>query len=129
MKKSTFYSFSNLRFARVDNHRINRQGFPEAIYCPGKTISQILPIFDSLGRGPGPVIATRATDEVARAILRRFPKAIYHPQARMVVWKPRKVNLTATVCVITAGTADLPVAEEAAVTAQSLGRRVNRLFD
>ena len=129
MQKSTFYSFADLHFARVDSHRIKRQGFPEAIYCPGKTISQILPIFESLGRGPGPVLATRVTEEAARAIVRRFPKAVYHPQARMVVWKSRKINGDTSLCVLTGGTADLPVAEEAAVTAHAMGRSVTRLFD
>src|SRR5436309_280478 len=111
-------TFHELGFAKTEPHRIARQGFPEAIYCPGKTIAQIVSIFQSLSKGPGPVLATRATVKVARAIQKRFPKAVYHSEARMVVWKPLALT-TDTVFVLSAGTADMPVAEEAAVTAQA----------
>ncbi len=122
-------SFKDLGFAKTEPHRIHRQGFPEAIYCPGKTEVQVLKIFASLAQGPGPVIATRATSELARAIVSRFPKAIYHPVSRLVVWKSRPKKKGRTVAVVTGGTADLPVAEEAAVTLEALGCSVSRLYD
>jgi NCAIR mutase (PurE)-related protein len=104
-----FISFEDLGFAKGEPHRINRQGFPEAIYCPGKTTPQILKIFKVLCQGPGPVIATRVTMDIARAIQKDFPKAAYHPEARLVVWGARKINAQTQVFVITGGTADLPV--------------------
>jgi hypothetical protein len=122
-------SFEDLGFAKGEPHRMTRQGFPEAIYCPGKTLPQILKIFASLSKGPGPVLATRATPEIAAALRQEFPKAIYHPEARMVVWGSKAVEVQTQVLVITAGTADQPVAEEAAVTAEALGRQVTRMYD
>lgn len=124
------FSFHELGFAKVEPHRVRRQGFPEAIYCPGKTVAQIVSIFESLSNGPGPVLATRATPKIARAIQKRFPGAVFHPEARLVVGKPqRKDPALRTVLIIAAGTADLPVAEEAALTAQALGRPIQRLYD
>src|SRR5438270_1223818 len=78
--------FEDLGFAKGEPHRITRQGFPEAIYCPGKTTDQIVKIFGTLCKGPGPVLATRATPEVAQAIQKVHPKAAYHSEAWMVVW-------------------------------------------
>jgi pyridinium-3,5-biscarboxylic acid mononucleotide synthase len=122
-------SFEELGFAKGEPHRISRQGFPEAIYCPGKTLPQILKIFETLSQGPGPVIATRVTPEVGQALTQAFPKAVYHETARLVIQGAKPVEVENQVFVLTAGTADLPVAEEAAVTAESLGRRVTRIFD
>ena len=116
-------------FAKPEPHRITRQGFPEAIYCPGKTEPQIIEIFRALMKGPGPVLATRINSLVARALLLEFPQAKYHELARLVIAKPQKKTGRKKVCVVSAGTADLPVAEEAAFTAESLGRPVVRLYD
>ena len=122
-------SFEELGFAKGEPHRIRRQGFPEAIYCPGKTIPQIVRIFQALCKGPGPVLATRATLEIAQAIQKDFPKAAYHPEARLVVWGPRRLETKSRNYVVTGGTSDIPVAEEAAVTLEALGRSVMRLYD
>lgn len=127
--KSQHVTFDDLRFAKVEPYRIRRQGFPEAIYCPGKTDSQVVSIFRSLAKGPGPVMATRVSAGVSRALVSEFPGARYYENARLVVWKPRPVRAQRRVAVITGGTADLPVAEEAAVTLEALGVRVNRVFD
>ncbi len=121
--------FENLGFARTEPHRIRRQGFPEAIYCPGKTDAQILQIFASLLKGPGPVLATRVRTATARALTLQFPKAKYYESARLVVAKPVRRRKGKSVCVITGGTADYPMAEEAAVTAEALGRPVTRIYD
>ena len=126
MKRSTF---DDLGFARTEPYRIHRQGFPEAIYCPGKTPSQILAIFASLLGGPGPVIATRVSPGTARALLARFPQARHHETARLVAAKPLKRRQGRAVSILTGGTADLPVAEEAAVTAATLGCSVTRIYD
>jgi pyridinium-3,5-biscarboxylic acid mononucleotide synthase len=121
--------FSDLGFAKIDVRRDHRQGFPEAIYCPGKSTGQILRIFGELLSGKAPVIATRLTDEAAKAITARFPSARYHPSARMVTAQARTKRKPGMAVVVAAGTADLPVAEEAAITLETLGGRVLRLFD
>ena len=125
MKRSTF---EDLGFAKTEPQRIRRQGFPEAIYCPGKTESQIIKIFASLLKGPGPVLATRIDSKSARSLLRDYPGAKYSETARLVVAKPLK-RVGRTVCVLSAGTADQAVAEEAALVAESLGRPVRRIYD
>jgi pyridinium-3,5-biscarboxylic acid mononucleotide synthase len=121
--------FKDLDFAKVEPRRYTRQGFPEAIYCPGKTIDQIVPIFESLLKGGAPVIATRATADVSEVLLDHFKEATHHPIARLVTANSIAKKSGRPVLVICAGTADLPVAEEAAVTLETLGRRVTRLFD
>lgn len=122
-------SFEELGFAKPEPHRIGRQGFPEAIFCPGKTPAQIRRIFASLVQGSGPVIATRINPVVAQDLVKEFSKAVHYPAARMIVWRPIKRKTGKPVLVISAGTADLPAAEEAAITSETLGRRVTRLFD
>jgi NCAIR mutase (PurE)-related protein len=122
-------SFKDLGFAKPEPHRIRRQGFPEAIYCPGKTEAQIVHIFRELLQGPGPVIATRVDAGTAKTLLVEFPEARHHEAARLVIAKPVKHKTGKKLFVLTGGTADLPVAEEAAVTAESLGRSVVRLYD
>lgn len=129
MTSSGKISYEDLGFAKGEPHRMTRQGFPEAIFCPGKTLPQIIQIFASLAKGPGPVLATRVTPEVGQALVEAYPQSVYHSQARLVVYAPRSVQTQALTLVVTAGTADLPVAEEAAVTAEALGQNVTRLFD
>jgi pyridinium-3,5-biscarboxylic acid mononucleotide synthase len=122
-------SFENLGFARVETQRLRRQGFPEAIFCEGKSTEQVVRIFDALRATGTPTIATRVSETVAAALTRRFPDASYHSSSRLVTANPRGKKSGRLVLVIAAGTADLPVAEEAAVTLETLGRRVTRLFD
>ncbi len=127
--------YQDLGFARVDHHRALRTGFPEVIFCPGKEHDQILAIADRLAAYSSKVLATRATPDVAEAIQRRFPNAKYHPVARMAVIPGQyfeaepKPKLDKTALVVCAGTADIPVAEEAAVTLEELGSPVERLWD
>jgi pyridinium-3,5-biscarboxylic acid mononucleotide synthase len=116
-------------FARVDTGRYDRQGFPEAIFCPGKSRAQILEIFGALRKSGAPAIATRVPPDVARALVDCFKDAVYHSTARLVVSRPLKTQSSKRAVVIAAGTADLSVAEEAAVTLEALGARVDRLFD
>ncbi len=122
-------SFDDLGYARTEPHRIRRQGIPEAIYCPGKKLTQIVGIFRSLSKGPGPVLATRVTPEVGQTLVKEFKKARYYADARMVVLAPQKKKTTRSVLVLSAGTADMSVAEEAAITAEALGTPVGRLYD
>jgi len=122
--------FADLGFARVDHHRPLRQGFPEAVYAPGKTPAQCAAIVAELAAGPtaGPVLLTRAGEDVAAAALARTPGGRYDPVARLAVWNPLP-RRTGSAVVACAGTADLPVAEEAATTLAALGWPPARLTD
>jgi pyridinium-3,5-biscarboxylic acid mononucleotide synthase len=121
--------FSDLGFANVDHHRALRRGAPEVIFCPGKTPQQVAKIFAHM-QPHGLVMATRADAAHWKAVKRAFPKAIYHGQARIISnHKATKRAAKQYIAVVTAGTSDIPVADEAAVTAELLGHRVERLWD
>jgi pyridinium-3,5-biscarboxylic acid mononucleotide synthase len=122
--------YEDLGFARLDHHRALRKGFPEVIFCPGKTVEQIVQIFGRIRERSGRVMAARASREVADALRATQPDAEYFETARILLaggMAPRSGK--GTVLVTSAGTADIPVAEEAAVTAEVLGSSVERLFD
>jgi len=122
--------FADLGFARVDHHRPLRQGFPEAVYAPGKTPEQCAAIVAELVAGPtgGPVLLTRATEEQAQAARSLTPGGSYDAPARLGVWKPLP-RRTGSAVVACAGTADLPVAEEASAVLAALGWPPVRLTD
>src|SRR5574341_238685 len=123
--------FEVLGVAHVDHHREIRQGVPEVILGEGKTGAQIVAIARAMRRRGAAVLVTRLDLAKLRAIRKAFPRAILHPEARCAVLRGGKppANDKGIVLVITAGTSDIPVAEEAAVTAEFLGNRVDRLFD
>ena len=133
--------YEDLEFAKLDHHRTLRTGFPEVIYCPGKSVDQITSIAGRLRERSAKVLATRATDEVAAALTSAFEGTVHHQTARMVVvpgsntgapLNRQPCSLTsqpAKVLIIAAGTSDIPVAEEAAVTASEMGSTVERLYD
>lgn len=123
--------YTDLGFARLDTHRELRQGLPEAIYAEGKTPEQVLAIAAKLLESTvGPVLATRASEEQARLLVERFPEAVHHESARLVIVRGEPTrHVDGLVTVVTAGTSDLPVAEEAAITAEALGAKVERLND
>lgn len=118
-------------FACPDLHRFSRQGIPEAVYCPGKSVDQILKIVAEMVKHSSPVILTRADEKIYRAVKKKFRTAKYHKLAKIVSLNPvrPKTSPHRYVCVITAGTTDIPVAEEAAVTCEVLGNRVERIYD
>jgi NCAIR mutase (PurE)-related protein len=122
--------FDDLGFARVDTQRHLRQGFPEVVLGLGKTASQIAAIAASIaGRGHS-LLVTRATPEAYAAVRAIVPGAVYHEAARAIVASRGETAVgTGTVLVVCAGTSDLPVAEEAAVTAAVMGNTVERLYD
>jgi len=124
-------SFEDLGFAKVDHHRHLRKGFPEVIYCEGKTPQQIAKIASSIAKQGHDVLATRADRKAFIAVKKVLKKAEYHQAARIItVNKTRNMEpRTSNIAIITAGTADLPVAEEAAVTSEFLGNKVDRLYD
>jgi NCAIR mutase (PurE)-related protein len=121
---------ADLGFAKVDTDRPRRRGMPEAIFCPGKTNEQIIKVMAELRKREQDVLATRVTPEQYAAIRKAHPAAVYHEAARIVTIdslpRPEPVGLIAVVC---AGTCDMPVAEEAAVTAERMGARVERVYD
>ncbi|TAJ28679.1 MAG: nickel pincer cofactor biosynthesis protein LarB [Nitrospirae bacterium] len=119
----------DLGFASVDHHRSIRQGFPEVIFCEGKTKAQTLAIARRLLQNGGTLLATRVEPEVARGLIRLDRRATYHELARCVVIQRRNTTLKGDVLVVTAGTADIPVAEETRVTAEVMGSRVDVLYD
>ena len=121
--------FEDLGFASLDHHRALRQGFPEVVLCEGKTTAQILSIARALLTKGGPFLATRVEPAVARAIRRLDARAHYHEEARVVAIHSAGHTAEGHVLIVTAGTADVSVAEEARVTAEVMGSRVERLYD
>jgi NCAIR mutase (PurE)-related protein len=122
--------FKDLDIARLDNHRGLRSGFTEVVLCEGKRLDHILTIMEKCCTGPGPVLATHATPEVFEAVHARMPVVKYHDLARAMVYEPEPLpKRGGKILVITAGTADIPVAEEAALTADMMGNHVERLYD
>lgn len=123
--------YEDVGFARIDHHRPLRQGFPEVIYCEGKTPDQAAEIFEKLAQRNKAVLATRASEEHYASIRARAPAAQWHEQARIVrLCAPvEPARADRTIAVLTAGTSDIPVAEEAAITAETLGSRVERAYD
>ena len=122
--------FEDVGFARVDHHRALRTGAPEVIYCPGKTVKQITAIAAMILKSGNNVMATRAGRPAFAAMKRRWRRTQYHEAARMVtVLRPGRPQPVGRVLVACAGTADIPVAEEARVTAEVLGARVVTAYD
>jgi NCAIR mutase (PurE)-related protein len=124
--------FEDLGFAHLDHHRQLRRGFPEVIFCPGKTTDQIIRIFESLAEKTGNVLATRAGPEVFDALTKtgKFPKARYEQTAKAIVLEQEKLPRSKSVVpIVTAGTADLPAAEEARVTAEIMGQQAGIICD
>jgi NCAIR mutase (PurE)-related protein len=123
-------SYEDLVFAKIDHHRALRQGFPEVIFGQGKTKEQILAICRRLYEAGSTVLVTRTTEEVFRSISLELPSAQFNPLARTIVIPAGEIPPTGgKVAVLSAGTADLPVAEEAAVTAEVMGNEVERIYD
>jgi len=123
--------YEDLGFARIDHHRGIRSGMAEVIYCERKTPQQILHIIGSMRKAGSDILATRLTPEVYGKIKRRLPpKAVHNPSARtVVIQKKKRTQKRGCIVVATAGTSDIPVADEAAVTAEFYGSRVEKIFD
>jgi NCAIR mutase (PurE)-related protein len=122
--------FEDLGFARIDHHRELRQGFPEVILGVGKTPAQIAGIAERIVAAGRPLLVTRAQPEGFEAVAQVVPGAKYHPEARAITLSQGNIAPgVGVVMVVSAGTSDMPVAEEAAVTAELMGNRVDRLYD
>jgi pyridinium-3,5-biscarboxylic acid mononucleotide synthase len=118
-------------FARVDHHRALRQGFPEVVFAPGKDVGQLRGILSSLAAGSDHILVTRLAPDKAEVLLGDFPQARYHPLSQALTLSRGEVpdRGRGVIVVISAGTSDLPVAEEAALTARIMGNRVETLYD
>jgi len=124
--------YEDIGFAKIDHHRVKRKGFPEVIYCQGKTPQQIAKIAKRISQNNHDVLATRADRKAFQAIKKVLKEAKYHETARIITMTQKtgdRRQVTGNIAIITAGTADIPVAEEAAVTAEFLGLKVDRIFD
>ena len=122
--------YRELGFAKVDLQRPTRTGFPEAIYCPGKSPEQVAHIAAALVENGQTVLATKAGNETFEAVKRTLPQARYIESAQMVVIEAGELpKLQGSVSVLTGGTSDIPIAEEAAATAEAYGASVERLWD
>ena len=123
--------FEDLGFARVDHHRTLRQGFPEVVFAAGKEIDQLKGILASIAARANHILMTRLTPDKAQLLLADFPEARYHPISQVLTLSRGEVpdRGRGTIVVITAGTSDIPVAEEAALTAQIMGNQVETLYD
>lgn len=122
--------FEDVAYAHIDHHRSLRHGMPEVIYCEGKTLTQIAGITKRMLKAGSDILATRASAAAFRAIRKLDKRAVYHEASRaIVVQREKKKSTRGIVLVLTAGTSDIPVAEEAAVTAGMLGSAVQTVYD
>lgn len=121
----------DLGFAKLDLARKERQGFAEVVYCEGKSIEQVVGILQKLDQTGNNILASRASVQMFDAVRKVLPAAVYHEAARMIVLEKeaQKKDTDRYIAVITAGTSDIPVADEAAVTAEIMGNNVKRIFD
>lgn len=124
------FPYEERGFAKIDHYRSLRKGFPEVVLCQGKTVEQVVEIVRSLSLSESIVLATKASSEVFAAVQKIIPEACYHPLARLIVVEKEGAKRgVGYILVVTAGTGDIPVAEEAVVTAEAMGNRVERLYD
>ncbi|MCG3252208.1 MAG: nickel pincer cofactor biosynthesis protein LarB [Candidatus Heimdallarchaeota archaeon] len=121
--------FEDLGYAKVDHHRALRKGFPEVVYCPSKTLDQIVGIFKSLNERNENILLTRASEEIYNELKKVDKNVQYSPQARIIFVERKPREEIGNLLVVCGGTADIPVAEEAALTAELMGSKVERIFD
>ena len=125
------FSIEDVGYAHIDHHRSLRKGFPEVIYGQGKTVGQITGIMAKMTEQENVILVTRVSPGKARKVLAAIPEAVYHDDARMVVWKKGEIQDRGKgmILIMCAGTSDIPVAKEAALTAEAMGNRVESVFD
>jgi hypothetical protein len=122
--------FEDIGYAKIDHHRGIRNGYPEVIYCEGKAVEHIKGIVEKMLKKGNNILATRANREIYQSLLSLTSDIEYHELARIIVIKRKPITKTKSkILVVTGGTSDIPVAEEAAITAEVLGNTVERLYD
>jgi NCAIR mutase (PurE)-related protein len=125
-----FEALGKEHYAHLDHHRHLRCGMPEVIFCPGKSTDQIVEIFTKLAEHGANVLATRAEKNTYEAVAAKFPQANFEEQARAIVLRQEEITpSTGHIAVVTAGTSDIPVAEEARVTAEIMNQKVQTTYD
>ncbi len=130
MAKLRHLPFEDLGFAKVDHHRAIRCGFPEVVYCAGKTTPQVVAIIERRAKAGGNILATRAEPRVFAAVRRKFRKAEYNEPARTICIRQTAARWSkGVIAVVSAGTSDMPVAEEARVTAEIMDQRTQTFYD
>ena len=125
------FPFQDMEFAKIDTHRHLRKGFPEVVLAQQKTVGQIVKIVDQVKKAGNNLLITRVEAEKAQAVLKKHPTMKYHPSARTLYLHSKELEDRGkgTILVISAGTSDIPVAEEAAITAEVMGNKVERTYD
>ena len=122
--------YEDLGFAKIDNHRLLRKGFPETVFCPGKTIDQIIKIVETMSNKNHNILLTKAEKKVFNALKKKYHDAEYNEVAKVIVIrKEKKKSSKGNILIITAGTSDIPIAEEAFVTAELMGNKVEKVYD
>lgn len=132
LKKLTHFNLEDIEYAHIDHNRSLRKGFPEVIFGEGKTAKQITGIMEKMALQEENILVTRIEQKKALKVISEFTDAVYHDDARMIVWKKEKkikIKGRGTILVISAGTSDIPVAKEAYLTAQTMGNEVESVFD
>jgi pyridinium-3,5-biscarboxylic acid mononucleotide synthase len=121
--------YKDIGFAKIDTHRALRKGFPETIFCRGKTIDQILKIMESIDKKQN-ILATKASSKIYAEVLKKFPNAQFNESAKTIVIINQKITKkSGKILIITAGTSDIPIAEEAVVTAEMMGNSIEKSYD
>ena len=130
-QKLEHMAYEDITYAHIDHHRSLRKGFPEVIFGEGKTADQIAGIMEKMINQENIILVTRIDQKKADQVLSRFPKAVYHADARMIVLELHPVSIQGrgSILIISAGTSDIPVAREAYLTASAMGNAVETLFD
>src|SRR3989344_2392728 len=130
VKKLKFLPFEDLGFVKIDHHRALRKGFPEVVFCQNKTVNQVVEIIRKLSESNNTILATRATKEMFKKTKKYIENTQYNEKSRtIVINKKNKIQGKGKILVITAGTSDINVAEEAAIVAEATGNNVERLYD
>lgn len=131
LEKLKVLPYEDLEFAKLDHHRLLRQGFAEVVFCQGKTVEQVLTIIDRLAQYNRSILATRASKEMYTAVKNVVPDAQYHGLPKLITIERQKPPTDGErfILVMSAGTSDIPVAEEAAITAEMMGNKVKRVYD
>ncbi len=130
LEKLKTLPYEDLGFAKVDTHRALRKGFPEILYCQGKTIPQIMKIVESMMKFKHTVLATKSNKEIFDAIKKVHNEAEYYEKARIIAVQKEPVKLKeGKILILTGGTSDIPIAEEAAVIAEIMGNKVEKAYD
>jgi hypothetical protein len=130
-RKLMHLSFEDIDYAHIDHHRSLRKGFPEVIFGQEKTAGQIIGIMEKMLLQENIVLVTRIDALQADRVVSRFPEAVYHQDAKMVIWKKHAIpeQGKGTIVILSAGTSDIPVAKEAYLTSKAMGNQVESVFD